>query len=150
MKINLRHLTAVMFVILVTVSGAIAQESKMERYAFNRKRTFEALELCLNRSDVPGFVESALYTVAECKSRYPDLDYSHLLRIVDKVAREDGSPSIRYKAYLVSMYLSKGSDIQVKAIRDADNHEYLFKQIADQLEQRFLAFRGDVNVEENK
>ena len=150
MKLTLRRLTAIMFVVLFAASGAIAQENKIERNTFNQKRTFEALEMSLRRSDVPGFVESALYTVAECKSRFPNLDYSHLLSVVEKVARKDGIPSIRYKAYLVSMYLSHGSHIRVKAISNANNHEYLFKQIADQLEQKFLAFRGDANVAENR
>lgn len=142
MKTYLKQSGVATFVFLLAVSGAVAQTAKPALYKFNEKRTFEALRLSLENSNVPGFVESALYTVAECKNRYPGLDYSGLLKVVNKVAQRNSNPAIRYKAYLVSMYLTHAPTIQVTPKTDADSHEYLFKQIADQLEQRFLAYDG--------
>lgn len=145
----IRPMTAA-FVILIAASGAMAQAKKSDTYKFNQKRTFEALDMCLHKSDVPGFVESALYTVAECKNRYPALNYSQLLGSVRNVEENNSNPSIRYKAYLVSMYLTHGANMEVTTIKDANNHEYLFKQIAEQLEQKYLAFNSDNNVAENR
>lgn len=150
MKTYLMRMMTAAFVVMIAASGAMAQGNKPEKYKFNQKRTFEALELCLHQKNVPGFVESALYTVAECKDRYPDLDYSGILKSIDNVERKNPSPSIRYKAYLVSMYLTHGTNMQVTTISDPTNHEYLFKQIADQLEQKYLAFASDNNVAENR
>jgi hypothetical protein len=150
MKTYLRQLGVATFVFLLAVTGAVAQTTKPTAYKFNEKRTFEALKISLESSNVPGFVESALYTVAECKNRYPNFDYSGILKVVDRVAQRNNNPAIRYKAYLVSMYLTHAPTIQVTPITNADSHEYLFKQIADQLEQRFLAYDGVNPAEGNR
>lgn len=142
MKKYLRRSLATAFVLLLAASGAIAQTNTNEGYKFNQKRTFVALETCLQNSKVPGFVESALYTVAECKNRYPDLNYSPIIDIVQKIAKDNSDASLRYKAYLVSMYLTHGSDIQLTPVMNAMNHQYLFMQIARQLEQKYLAYDG--------
>jgi len=148
MKAHLRRGIVMTFVVLLAVSGAVAQGSKHEELYFNQKRTFEAFEMNLGRDDVPGFVESSLYAIAECKEEFPNLDYSGLLDAVNRVARDNGDSSIRYKAYLVSVYLTHASDIIVSPVRNADDHNYLFKQIADQLEQKFLAYRTTDGVVE--
>lgn len=148
-KYFIRPLT-VAFIVMIAASGAMAQGNKPEKYKFNEKRTFEALEMCLHKNDIPGFVESALYTVAECRNRYPNLDYSGILKSVNEVEQDNSSPSMRYKAYLVGMYLTHGSDMRITTVSDPTNHEYLFKQIAEQLEQKYLAFDGDSNVAGNR
>jgi hypothetical protein len=137
-------------VILVTVSGALAQDNYKAETKINQKEVFQEFEICLQRSDVPGFVESTLYTIVQCKDRYPELDYSRILKLVDRVAKEDGNSSIGYKAYLVSMYLTHSSEIHVKPIPFADQHDYLFKQIADQLEGKYLTFDGGNDFVVNK
>ena len=150
MKTHLMRSLAAAVVFLVAASGAFAQTNGAKEYKFNEKRTFEALQTCLQNNDVPGFVESALYTVAECKNRYPDLNYSPLINVVERVAKDNNNAAIRYKAYLVDMYLTHGSEIRVTTVSDAQSHEYLFKQIAEQLEQKYLAFDGGNSVAENR
>jgi hypothetical protein len=150
MRTYLKRLTVATFVILAVAFSAVAQESHSNEKTFIQKRAFEMFGMDLQRSDIPGVVESTLYTVVECKNSFPDLDYSRILSTVNKVAQENDNSSIAYKAYLASMYLSHSSDIRVKPIPDAENHEYLFKQIADQLEQKFLALQSDQNIAENK
>ena len=150
MKNNLSRLLTAAFLVLFAVSGAAAQESHPMKENFNKQLTFKALGQCLRRTDVPGFVECALYTVAQCKNRFPEWNYTRLLGEVNKVAREDDNPSIRYKAYLVSMYLTHSSDIQVNFVSDPSSHDYLFKEIANQLERRYLAFDGSENAGEKR
>lgn len=150
MKTYLARLATALFVVAAIASGAIAQEVHLTKKTFNHKLAFEAFEKCLQRSDVPGFVESSLYTIAECKSRFPELNYSRLIEDVNRVAQRNASPALRYKAYLVSMYLTHGSEITVTPIRDADSYDYLFKQIANQLEQKYLALGNSENAVENR
>lgn len=150
MRKNISRLFTAAFLVLFAVSGAAAQEIHLTRKDFNEKLTFQALDKCLHKTDVPGFVECSLYTVAQCKSRFPELNYTRLLEAVNKVARDDNDPAIRYKAYLVSMYLTHSSDIQLNFISDPVSHDYLFKEIANQLDQRYLAFSGSENVAEKR
>ncbi len=150
MRTYIRRFAAIPLIIVAAAVSTMAQESRPVVTPFNQKQVFKALETCLQTNNVPGFVESALYTVVECKDRYPDLDYSRLLNTVNEVAQENDNSSIRYKAYLAGMYLSHASDIQVTPISNSDNHEYLFKQIADQLEAKFLALDGSHSIADKK
>ncbi len=142
MKTYLMRLAVATFAIIAIASTAIAQEKPVDKKTFVQDVSFKMYNLDLKNKDVPGFVESALYALVQCKDRYPDLDYSQLLNTVDKVAQESGDPAIAYKAHLVSMYFTHSSEIQVTPFQYEDNHDQLFKQIADQLEEKFLAFNA--------
>ena len=138
MKTDLKPLAAATFFVL-----AVAQQSFPVDKAFVKKHALEMYELNLHRSDIPGIVESTLYAVVECKNRFPDLDYSRLLNTVNKVSQESNGISIGFKAHLVSMYLTHSLEIQIAPVPDSDDHEYLFKQIADQLEKKTLVMNSD-------
>jgi len=146
MKKHLKRLATAAFAVLVIGSSAFAQDTKLNEKTFNHKLAFAQFELCLQRSDVPGFVESTLYTIVQCKDRFPNLDYSAIQDAVNKVARDNDNSTIAYKAYLVSMYLSHTSQINVTPSAYENVHDQLFKQIADQLEAKFLAFDGTENA----
>ena len=150
MKTYLKSLLAATFVIIGVAATANAQESNSNTKAFNQKIAFKQFENSLQSSDYPGIVESTLYTVVQCKDRFPEFDYSQLRDAVNKVMKENGDMSLAYKAYLVSMYLSHSSDIQVTPFEYSNDHEQLFKQIADQLEAKFLAFNSDRKIAEKK
>jgi hypothetical protein len=129
-------------VVFATVATAIILSSNAvggEQPIYNHERVFENFESSLKRNDVPGIVESTIYTVVEYKNKFPELDYSKIISMLDRVSRDNNSSSIRYKAQLASMYLSDSDGIEVTPVRGAFDHEYLFKQIADQLEKKFLA-----------
>ncbi len=146
MKYHLSRLLTAVLLVFLTVAGASAQQKELTRKTFNEKLTFVALRHCLANNDVPGIVEGSLYTVAQCKNRFPELDYSRLIDAVNRVVREDNDPALRYKAYLVSMYLTHSSDIQLNFVSNPSSHDYLYKEIANQLEQRYLAFDGSENA----
>ncbi|MGO9481048.1 MAG: hypothetical protein ACLP05_04600 [Candidatus Kryptoniota bacterium] len=147
MKTYLKRLTAIVFILFAVSLSAMAQESHFDKKAFIQKVSFKMFDMDLHKNDVPGIVTSTLYTLVQCKDRYPDMDYSRLLNTVSKVERESSDPSIAYKAYLVNMYFSHSGDIQVTPFRYAYDHDQLFKQIADQLEAKFLAYnRGETTV----
>lgn len=147
MQIHLKRFTAVTFILFVVAFNAIAQENQIVGKASVQKSGLTNLEKILQRSSVPEIVEGALYSTIECKNLYPDLDYSQLLNMIDDVAKKNQDATISYKAYLTSMYLLHSSEIHVKPIPGAEDHSYLFKQIADQLENKLLASRSDDNAQ---
>ncbi|MGO9482108.1 MAG: hypothetical protein ACLP05_10065 [Candidatus Kryptoniota bacterium] len=65
-------------------------------------------------------------------------------------SQESHDVSISYEAQLASMYLMHISDKGIVMNPDAKNCDYVFKQIADQLEQKILAVQSDKNVTTNK
>jgi hypothetical protein len=150
MKKYLRRITGAAIALIAFAIGANAQETRSADEIFVRDHAFKMLKMNLEESDISGIVEQTLYAVLECKNRYPELDYSQLLKAVDNVARENDNLSIEYKASLASMFLSHGSDIHITPISGADRYEYLFKQIADQLEQKLLVLQNEQTVTENK
>jgi hypothetical protein len=142
MKTHLMRLAITIFAIVAIVSTATAQQKKLDRKAFIQNVSFKMFDSDLQSNSIPGFVESTLYTLVQCKDRYPDLDYSQLLNTVDKVARESNDPATAYKAYLVRMYFAHSSEIQVDPFQYENQHDQLFKQIADQLTEKLLAFNS--------
>ena len=146
MERYMKRLTATAAVVLAVAFGAVAQESAAAEKNVVKTHALTALESDLHRSNSPEIVESAIYTVVELKHSFPDLDYSKLQSTLNQIAQESGNLSVGYKAELANMYLSHSSDIQVTPIAGAQNHDYLFKQIADQLEQAFLMQHGAQNT----
>ena len=142
MKTQLKNFTMALSIIFAAASGAVAQEDHHATKVMVQSHGIDMLGRNLEGSNVPGIVEGSLYDAIECKNLYPDLDYSKLLQATDRLANESNDPALAYKAHLVGMYLSHSSEIQVTPISGAEYHEYLFKQIADQLESKFLALQN--------
>lgn len=93
------------------------------------------------QSNCPGIVESTIYNVVLLKDYFPNADYSRLLDKLNNLAQENVDPSIRYKAQLASFYLSFGNDIKIVRDNSSYEHDYIFKQIADQLSSKLLVSR---------
>ncbi len=142
MKTGIRAATTTLAAVLIFAFTASAQTDGAESKTLNHERTFKVFESSL-QSDIPGIVESTIYTVVLYKNRFPDLDYSRLGNELDEVARDNKDVAISYKARLASMYLTYSSNIQITPVSPAVDHEYLFRQIAEQLEQKLLAAHID-------
>lgn len=128
--------------ILVFAFTATSQTSEFEGRTYSHQRNFKEFQYSLE-SDIPGIVESTIYTVVEYKNLFRDLDYSRLQSELDQVARDNKDVAISYKARLASMYLTYSANIQITPVSPALDHEYLFRQIAEQLEQKLLAAHID-------
>ena len=142
MKTSMRAATMTTAAILIFAFKAASQPISVEGRKFNHERNFQVFERSL-QSNIPGIVESTIYTVVEYKNLFPDLDYSRLQKGLDRVARENSDVSISYKARLASTYLNYSSNITITPVSPAYDHEYLFRQIAEQLEQKLLAAHID-------
>jgi len=130
-----------MAAIFVFAFTAISQTTEGEGRTFNHQRNFKEFESSL-KSEIPGIVESTIYTVVLYKNLFPVLNYSHLQNELDQVARENSDVSISYKARLASTYLNYSNNITITPVSPASDHEYLFRQIAEQLEQKLLAVQS--------
>lgn len=130
--------TAVVVLILLAFSIRIdAQPNYSEKGRPDIEKALKIFPESL-KSNVPGIVESTIYNIVVYKKYFPEKDYNKILSVLNTVARENENPAIRYKAYLAEMYINAGSKIEVKPVTPASEHEYIFIQIADQLEKNLL------------
>ncbi len=136
MKTHLKHLVAVTIVLCAIPFVANAKEIQFVNKALVKKSGLEMLKTDLRKSKDPGIVKGALYAAIECKDLYPGLHYSHLLKAVDRVANRSDHPSIAYMAQLTSLYLRNSPDFRVKLEPASNNYDYLFKQVANQIQRK--------------
>jgi len=132
---------ATLAAIFIFAFTALSQTTDVRGTTFNHQRNFKEFEYSL-QSDIPGIVESTIYTVVLYKNLFPALNYSHLQEELDQVARANNDVSIGYKARLASTYLNYSNNIIITPVSPATDHEYLFRQIAEQLEQKLLAVQS--------
>ena len=137
MKRNIRNAFVIIISVLTLSTAVFAQPAE---HIYGQK----TLELGLKafpvylKSDYQGIVECTIYNIVVLRRYFPNADYNSLVEELNKVAQENTSPSIRYKAHLASMYLTLGGNIKVTVAKTAYDHEKVFRQIADQLEKQLL------------
>lgn len=108
------------------------------RYAVHFDRMMSAFEMA-TRSDVPGIIECTIYNLVQCKSVFPNREYSRFVRWLDETSARSSDATIAYKATLARMYLRYGSPINDPSVFDAGDHEKAFKTVAAQLAAKLLA-----------
>ena len=123
--------------IMVMTLTAWAQPIQTEGKVLPHKRNLEVFATSL-QNNISGIVEGSIYNVVLYKKYYPELDYSKISGILNEVMLEHKEASIRYKAQLAAMYLSQASSIEIVPMRGMETHEYIFKQIAQELEKKLL------------
>ena len=141
-----RMLRGCVLVIMVVFAGsaALAQEgsagsqSPEVRYAGQFNRLMKSMDID-SHMDIPGIVESTIYNLVQCKSVFPDAEYTRFVRWLDKTAAGNPDAAIAYKATLASIYLRYGSPINDPSAFDPNDHEKAFKTIAEQLAAKLLA-----------
>ncbi len=114
-----------------------AQDSKFVPKESVVERAFNTCPPSLD-SDIPGIVESTIYNIICIKKFYPQANYSDIISKLNNIAEKNSDPSIRFKAHLASTYLTLGDMIEVKPEAGKFEHEYIFKQITEQLENKLL------------
>ena len=108
------------------------------RYAALFDQLLRGFEMA-TRSDVPGIIESTIYNLVQCKSVFPNREYSHFVRWLDETSAGSGDATIAYKATLASIYLRYGSPLNDPSVFDPGDHEKAFKTVAAQLAAKLLA-----------
>jgi hypothetical protein len=90
------------------------------------------------KSSYPGIVEGTIYNIVIFKKYYPELDFSAVLPLLNESAQNSEDASLRFKAHLASMYLTNEPGVEITPVSRPSDHEYIFRQIAEQLEKKFL------------
>jgi hypothetical protein len=117
---------------------AVQSQPPQVRYAAQFDRLMKGMEMA-KRSDIPGVIESTIYNLVQCKSVFPDREYSRHFRWLEEVSARNSDAGIAYKATLATMYLRYGSPITDLSVFDPVDHEKAFKAVAAQLAAKLLA-----------
>jgi len=139
MKTGIKKIAATAALALIIVSGAAAQPVTAERKGVKPELIMKNFENSLQWSEYPGIVEGTVYNIVIYKNRFPGLDYSDLAESLQRVAEDSKDLAISYKAQLAYIYLTNSSKIGLTLEQTSPSHEYVFKQISEQLEQKLLA-----------
>ena len=139
MKRNISKVLVIVFSLLTL--GTVFAQPAQSRYSDKvLKQGLKVFPVYL-KSDYQGIVESTIYNIVVLKSYFPNADYKSLINKLNDVAEDNSNPAIRYKAHLASMYLTLGNNIKVVSAETVNDHEKVFRQIADQLERELLVSR---------
>jgi hypothetical protein len=137
---------AVTFSILFSCSiaaqqlGSLSYNSQAINYEHQAEKAFGVIPALLD-SKVQGIVESAVYTAIEVRKYYPSADYTEMIEKLNRIAEKNPDPSIRLEAYLAGIYLSSNNIMDVEPDHGSYEHDYLYKQIMEQLENKVLAHK---------
>ena len=131
--------TAVAIVMMVAmVSMAAASQSTTKNIEAAGKNYVIGM-----RSGNQGLAESSLMQIAKIKMRYPRADFADAKHVIDSLAVNSTSPSVRYKAYLTSNVCD---DPKWFAMKDhaayADNDEF-FSSVWSHMQERALGSRAN-------
>jgi hypothetical protein len=137
MKILYSLILVVLYSVVVFSTSSNAQAGKVVKEESLAKRAFSIIPSSLN-SNIPGIVESTIYNTVVVKKYYPMGNYDNIIDKLNDIAEGSKDPSIRFKAHLASIYLSFSDIINVEPQHHTFDHEYIFRQIADQLESKLL------------
>ncbi len=111
----LKIVTAVSFLLVASIAVAndvstdqtVAEDSTAVANVENEKALFNKLEKGLINnlnSRVTGVVESSMYNAINYKVEYPEFSSDRVEAILNRIAVEGESHSLRYKAYLTLAY----------------------------------------------
>ncbi len=140
MKILYSIFLLVFYTIIVFTANSNAQPVKKVSPVVMAKRAMKVIPSSLD-SNIPGIIESTIYNVIVVKKYYPSADFDNIIDKLNEIEKENPSPSIRFKAHLASIYLTFGNIIDVKPKHNVFEHDYIYRQIANQLEKKLLVSR---------
>ncbi|NBC64695.1 MAG: hypothetical protein GVY07_03380 [Bacteroidetes bacterium] len=91
----------------ISTGQAVAEDSTAVANVENEKALFSKLEKGLVKnlnSRISGVVESSMYNAVNYKVEYPEFSSDRVEAILNRIAVEGESHSLRYKAYLTLAY----------------------------------------------
>lgn len=91
--------------------------------------------------DVEAIAESAIFNLIILKNRFPQADVSTFVDELNEISVESNSSKVRYKAQLVSWYISNFKNIGTIEIIEKDKPNKYFNKIADQLQTNLIAMK---------
>jgi hypothetical protein len=119
---------------------SLGYNSQAINYEHQAEKAFGVIPALLD-SKVQGIVESAIYTAIEVRKYYPSADYTDMIGKLNRIAEANPDPSTRAKAYLAGICLSSSDIMEVEPDHGSYEHDYIYKQITEQLENQVLAHK---------
>ncbi|MDX1642649.1 MAG: hypothetical protein R3220_13185 [Balneolaceae bacterium] len=145
----LKIVTTVSFLLVASLSAGstlfaasdAAEDSVVVTKTQNEKELFNRLEkgLVYNlKSDITGVVESSLYNAISYKVAYPEFDSKKVKEILNRIALEGDSHSLRYKAYLTLAYYKHPSQFDspetLLSVLDYQHQNGIFFYLQDRVQ----------------
>lgn len=130
----------VIMVIIVGIATAVSQTQTVLKFKTIESRiAFAQKNMVLGlRSENPGVVESTMMLVAKMKMMYPSVSIAALLPIIDSIVVAGSSPSLRYKAYLVSNICSFPAWFAADRTLETIQPDLFYNSAALRLQQKML------------
>lgn len=89
--------------------------------------------------DLDCIVESSLFNMLLLKNKYPEANLNVYIDEVQKIALENKSERIRYKAELALWYMKDQSKLGKLNITDKENQDKYFNELADLIQANLIA-----------
>jgi hypothetical protein len=134
---NMTVKTSILLIIMMAVTfNLTAAEKLLNEKSLNRA---EQNFLVTMDSDLNSLVESAIFNMIMFKDKYPEWNFNNINQKLNDLVIEGNSLSIRYKAQLVSMFLSNPELFERIEITEKDNPAKYFRILSEQLMNRTVA-----------
>jgi hypothetical protein len=134
---NMTVKTSILLIIMMAVTfNLTAAEKLLNEKSLNRA---EQNFLVTMDSDLNSLVESAIFNMIMFKDKYPEWNFKNINQKLKDLVIEGNSLSIRYKAQLVSMFLSNPELFERIEITEKDNPAKYFRILSEQLTNRIVA-----------
>ena len=137
MKLLYSLILILLYFAVVFSSNVYANGKEIVMEEIRAEKAFKTIPSSLE-SNIPGIVESTIYNTIVIKNYYPEGNYSDIIDKLNEISKENADPAIRIKAHLASIYLNSNNIITVEPKHNAFDHEYIFRQITQQLDNKFL------------
>lgn len=121
------------FLFIVFSSNTNVHGNKVVSKKLIAEKAYQVIPSSLN-----SIVESTIFNLIEIKKYYPSGNYTDIIEELNEIAQTYPDTTIRIKAYLATIYLSSSNIIDVQPMENYYEHDYLFRQIAQQLENKLL------------
>ena len=146
---TVKHIILTLIITLGSLTGAVKAESFIES-ASDTTVTLNDEQIAQNEriesslvygltSDVPGVVESVLFNTVHYIVKYPSFTSEKVERVINKIALEGSSHTLRYKAYLtLSFYKNQsqfGEPEVLLAKIDNRNQSQIFNYLNEKVQK---------------
>ncbi|MEJ2618269.1 MAG: hypothetical protein P8Z35_25155 [Ignavibacteriaceae bacterium] len=137
MKLLYSLILVLLYSVVVFSTNMYAHGKEIVKEELRAQKALKTIPSSLE-SNIPGIVESSIYNAIVVKNYYPEGNYSDIIDRLNDISKENPDPAIRAKAHLASIYLNSNNIITVEPKHNAFDHEYIFRQITQQLDNKFL------------
>ena len=137
MKVLYSLILVVLYSAVVFSANLYSHGNETNKEQLRAEKAFKSIPSSLE-SNIPGIVESSIYNAIVVKNYYREANYDEIIDRLNEISEKNLDPVIRIKAHLATIYLNSSDIINVVPKHNALEHEYIFKQITQQLDNKFL------------